>query len=886
MKIVDVHFLAGRNIYSHRSVMRVLLNLQQWRTYQSDSVLCNQLLLTLPGLTEHYCSRRRHGGFVERLKEGTYAGHIVEHVFLELQSLSGMETEYGKTMNRNDGLTEVICEYRCREAALFLARIAVDLVMAALRGEIFEPKPFIAEARELASRHLPGPSTAAILAAARRRQIPVEPLEPGNSLYRLGTGKHQKRIMASVSEVTGCIATDIACNKPLSKIILEQEGLPIPVGLVARSPQEAQQAAKKIGFPLAVKPDNGNQGKGVSLQVRTPADLIKAFHVAAAYSPAVLVEKYLSGRHYRLLVVGRTMVAAALRIPAHVTGDGLHSIGQLIERENQNPLRGDGHDKPLTKIIVDNAVESVVAKQGLNLSSVPFRDQQVWLRENDNLSTGGTAIDVTDRVHPLQAELAVRAVRAIGLDIGGVDVVMADISTPPAGQCGAIIEVNAAPGLRMHLFPSKGEKRDVGQHIVDFLFPSGTPSRIPVFSVTGTNGKTTTARLLDFAMRRHGLESGLCCTDGIYHNGNLVRKGDMTGPAGAKAVLGNRDIDVAVLETARGGIVRRGLGYDRADVAVICNIREDHLGQDGIETMDDLVHAKSLIAEAVYASGSVVLNADDYYVNEITVTCWSEVIYFSMQDGNIAVCRHLGKGGRAVFVRRGMILAAQGSRTIPVGRVREFAVTLGGRASHQTENLLAAIAACWGYGLSPRQAGLYLRSFAASFSDNPGRANLYQVGNFRVLVDYGHNADGIGKIGMLARKLKFNRLIGVMGVPGDRSDELIVSAGRTAAGYFERLIIKEDDDLRGRKSGDVAKLLLHGATEAGLAADKITLEHDERTAVQSALAMARDGDLVVVFYEKLDSVLGEILKRHSAECPFGNHENVSSNRLGTSVMLP
>jgi cyanophycin synthetase len=885
MKIVGVHFFPGRNIYSHRPVMKLLLNLHPWETRRSDPNFCRLLLKILPGLADHHCSRRSPGGFVQRLMEGTYPGHVVEHVFLELQSLSGMETEYGKTVNRNDGLTEVICEYRCREGARFLAGAAVDMVKAALTGEALDPEPYIREARLLADRYLPGPSTAAILNAARKRQIPVERLDFESSLYCLGTGKYQKRIMASISEGTGCIAADVACDKPLTKKILEHHGLPVPPGRVARTVREALQAAAVLGYPLAVKPHNGNQGKGVSLYVQTASQLRQAFRNAAVFSPVVLVEKCLQGENFRLLVVGRTMVAAARRIPAHVIGDGVHCIGQLIEMENENPLRGEGHSKPLTKIVADKTVIGVLAQRGLTLQSIPPQGLPVFLRENDNLSTGGTAVDVTERVHPYQAELAVRAVRAIGLDIGGVDLVMEDITAPPDGQEGGIIEVNAAPGLRMHLFPREGKTRDVGQRIVEMLFPPGKPCRVPVFSVTGTNGKTTTARMLDYAMRQHGLESGLCCTDGLYHNGRQLQKGDLTGPSGARAVLGNRDIDVAVLETARGGIIRRGLGYDMADVAIICNVREDHLGQDGIETMEDLLQVKSLVAESVYSNGKVVLNADDIHVNELASRCWAEVIYFSMQAGNITVCRHLGKGGRAIFVRRGIILAAQGNNTVPVGRVRDFAVTLDGRANHQTENLLAALSACWGYGLTPRQAGNYLRSFAARASDNPGRSNLYQVGKFRVLVDYGHNPDGIKKTGILARKLRPNRVIGVVGVPGDRSDDLVIMAGRAAAQHFDRLLIKEDQDLRGRRSGEVAELLVRGAADSGYPAENITVETDEKKAVQTALAEAGEGDLVVVFFEKLEPVLGEILTQNSTEYTRSAGENMKDGGCSDSIML-
>ena len=860
MNIREIQFFAGRNIYSHRPVMKMLLDLGERRLYCTDSIFAARLLAMLPRLAEHFCSRRYSGGFVERLEEGTYLGHVIEHVFLELQSMAGMEAKYGKTMNRDDDLTEVICEYICRQAVRGLALAAIRVVAAALNGDTVNINKSVAKARKTALRFLPGPSTEAILQAARRRGIPAQQLAEGSSLYRLGTGKYQKRIFASISEGTGCIAVEIAGNKPLTKNILEQHGLPVPPGIVVRSKNEACRAARFLGFPVVVKPDNGNQGKGVSLEICSNNEVVKAFEAAAVYSSTVLIEKYLSGRHYRLLVVGGELAAAAERIPAHVFGDGLQNIFQLVQQENKNPLRGEGHEKPLTKLKLDSAALALLAKQGLSLTCVPKPGQQVWLRKNDNLSTGGTASDVTDLVHPLQAQLAVRAASAVGLEIAGVDLIMQDISAPPESQHGAIIEVNAAPGLRMHLYPSQGEKRDVGQKIVELLFPPGTICRVPVFSVTGTNGKTTTARMLEFALRRHGLSPGLCCTDGIYFKGQLMQKGDLTGPAGAETVLANPAIDVAVLETARGGIIRRGLGYDRADVAVICNLREDHLGQDGIETMAELAHVKSLVAEAVYSTGTVILNADDGYVNDFAAVCWAEIIYFSVQADNMLMRRHLSNGGRAVLVRQGAIVAAEGERVLLMGRVREFAVTLGGKAIHQVENLLAALAALWAYGLAPRQAGQYLRDFATSLLDNPGRTNFYHVGGIRILVDYGHNADGILKLGHLARKLKAGRVIGVVGVPGDRCDLLIELAGKAAGHCFDYLIIREDQDLRGRQPGEAEKLLLGGALAAGMARESIFLQREERLAVKKAISIANSGDMVVIFYEKLEQVLAEIVQ--------------------------
>ncbi|MBS4023605.1 MAG: cyanophycin synthetase [Dethiobacter sp.] len=862
MKIKDICFFTGRNIYSHRPVMRLRLDPEQWRSFRTNEhpFFVEKLVELLPGLSDHYCSRGRPGGFLERLIEGTYLGHVIEHVCLDLQQQAGVGTDYGKTMSAKGGLVDIICEYRCRQAADLLGRTAVAVVNSLLAGSEPDFKEAVSLAKRLAAEHLPGPSTAAILAAAHKRGIPVQHLAEGASLYRLGSGIYQRRISASISDTTACIAVDIAGNKQLTKKLLREHGLPVPCGEVVYSLDKALAAAQELGYPVVMKPDNGNQGKGVSLNINSEAEVETAFARAAQYSSGVMVEKFLPGRNYRLLIVDNTLVAASERIPAHVIGDGQSTILELIAQANSNPLRGEGHEKPLTRVTVDEITGTVLAKQGLSLGSVPLRSRLVWLRESANLSTGGIAYDVTDKVHPLQAELAVRAAQIIGLDISGVDLVMDDISTPPMIQCGGIIEINAAPGLRMHLFPTEGKKRDVGQKIVDMLFPAGKPCRIPLFSVTGTNGKTTTTRMLEYVLRKNGFFTGMCCTDGIYINGTKVRQGDLTGPTGAGNVLGHPQVEVAVLETARGGIVRRGLGYDKADVAVITNIRADHLGQDDIETMDDLFHVKSLVAEAVYASGTVVLNADDPYVCDLTARAWSDIIYTSTQNENIIVRRHLGKDGRAVFIRRGTIIAAQGYRAVIVGRVRDFAVTIGGKATHQVENLLSALAACWGYGITPRQAGFYLRKFAVNPEDNPGRANLFDLGYCRVLVDYGHNADGIGKTGELARKLRPQRSIAVVGVPGDRSDELVIEAGKAAGLYFDYLYIKEDSDLRGRIPGETASLLAQGAACVGFDRQKIVMAENEQAAVRAALGSASRGDLIVIFYEKLEPLMSELVQ--------------------------
>ena len=768
--------------------------------------------------------------------------------------MAGVGMEYGKTYTGNGCIVEIISEYRCREAAEILAKTAVELVYALVLGKDFDLDMDLDAARKAAARYLPGPSTAAILSAAQKRAIPFQLLERGSSLYRIGTGKYQKRIIASISEGTGCIAVDIASCKGLTKKLLRQQG--------CRSRRRngpfcgrSCGSCRRLRFPVAVKPDCSNR-EGVFLNLNSCREVEKAFKLAAAVSMPVIVEKCLPGRHYRLLIVNGSLAAAAEKFPAQVVGDGKKSIAELIAEENKNPLRGEGHEKPLTKIPFDKITEEVLERQGLTAGAVVPAGQKVLLRESANLSTGGTACDVTEYVHHRQAELAVSAVKIIGLDIAGVDIIMEDISRPPAGQIGGIIEVNAAPGLRMHLFPAKGRKQDVGDKIIDYLFPPGKPARVPVFSVTGTNGKTTTARMLEYALRHHGLQTGMCCTDGFYVNGILIKEGDLTGPSGANAVLGHPGVEVAVLETARGGIIRRGLGYDRADVAVILNIRADHLGQDGVETAADLLHVKSLVAEAVYDTGTVVLNADDPHVHELAERVWTPIIYFSMQEDNITVRRHLGRG-RALFLQRGMILAAQGNRVVLIGRARDLPLlTAAGPGIRQ--KIFYRLSQHAGLWHVPAAGSFYLQKFASSPCDNPGRGNLYRIGDIKVLVDYGHTPDGFVKTGSFAKKLKAKRILAVVGVPGDRGDQLIMAAGQAAAQVFDYLFIKEDEDLRGRRPGEVAALLKKGAVAAGKDVFFISVFRTEREALQAALNAALPGDLVVVFYENLKVIQAEI----------------------------
>jgi cyanophycin synthetase len=636
---------------------------------------------------------------------------------------------------------------------------------------------------------------------------------------------------------------------------------------VATTLPDAQAAALALGCAVAIKPCHGNQGKAVSLNLANFKEVSAAFRIAQHYDQQVLVEEYAQGRQYRLLVIGNRLVAAAERFPAAVRGDGAHTVRELVGLANQDPRRGEGHTRVLTRLSIDPAAIMVLARQGYVPDSIPPRGAPVLLRDNANLSTGGTAEDVTALVHPDNAYLAVQAALLLGLDVAGIDLVTPDIAAPVRKTGGRIIEVNAAPGFRMHLNPSGGAPRPVGQALVDYLFPPGSEANIPVISVTGTNGKTTTVRLLGHIFQLQGKSVGMTTTGGIYINTRCVCQGDTTGPSSARTVLRDPAVEVAVLETARGGILRAGLGYDLADVAVVTNIAPDHLGQDGIETLEDLFWIKSLVVEVVKKDGYVVLNADDAFAAKFARRARANLVYFSMHGNNLLVRRHLSAGGCAVFVKEGSVYFCRGEEAVRIIGLKAIRAGMGGRALHNLENALAATAAACVCGLPPVVIRHGLRTFGAELAHNPGRLMIRRLGRVTVIVDFGHNASAFRCIAEFARSLKPRRLLGVVGVPGDRGEDQIEAAGETLGATFDELFIKEDQDLRGRIPGETAGLLYQGARQAGLTPACLNLIPGETEAVLEALLCAQPGDVLVIFYEDLDGVLAVLDAVASSHTP-------------------
>ncbi len=865
MQIVDIFVYSGRNIYSHYPVIKVMLDLGAYADKTTDQLplFTDQLLSLIPTLREHYCSRSTPGGFVQRLKEGTYLGHVVEHIILELQSLAGFSVIYGKTRSTSDPkVYEIVVEYQAAAAAEEAAHQAVLIVNALLEGKTPpEVKVVVKRLQDLAAYLELGPTSQALVKAAQDRNFPVLRLDD-NSLIQIGYGAKGRRVEAALTSLTSCLAVDIAGDKSRTKNILRRSAINVPEGQLVLSEEEAVVAFRMLGGPVVIKPESGNQGKGVSLNLRTVAEVRAAYTLAQNFDRRVLVEKYILGRHLRALVINGRTVAVAERLPAHVIGDGCHNLRQLIDLTNTDSRRGEGHEKVLTKITIDPVMLMVLARRGLTFDYVPSPGEIVFLRENANLSTGGTACDVTGMVSGGIKEAAERAARVVGLDVAGVDLVVPDFAAPAAAV--TVIEVNAAPGLRMHIAPSEGTAQPVAEAIVNYLFPPGTSGRIPLVSVTGTNGKTTTVRLIAHILKGTGLKVGLTSTDGVYIGESCVWSGDNAGYRGARLLLEDPMVEAAVLETARGGLIRDGLAYDWADVGVITNISEDHLGQYGIDSLEDLAEVKSLVIEAISDHGYAVLNADDPLVASLANQTHSQIIYFSTQAGNLLVNQHIQKGGRAVYVENGMIVAQEKKDRQRVAKVGRVPITLRGRAQHHLANALAATAAVWGLGVPIALVRRGLYTFYPDLSTNPGRANLFTVGHTRVLVDYGHNVASYQSTLELARALGGRLLLGVIGVPGDRPDELIERVGQAAAG-FDYIYIKEDEDRRGRAAGEVAELLLKGVRSAGVASDRVRVILREDEALKAALADSQHGDLVVVFYEKLERVL-KVIEGTGQQC--------------------
>ena len=884
LKIIETRVYRGPNYWSYEPAIKLVVDLGVLEAFPTNLIpgFTERLLEVLPGVGQHSCSTGRTGGFAKRLRDGTWAGHVAEHVALQLQRDAGTEVGRGKTRSTGEpGHYHVVFSYAEETVGLAAGRLAVRLVNHLVeRDADFDFANEFEQLVRLAERAAFGPSTQALLDEAGLRDIPWIRLNEA-SLVQLGHGVHQKRIRATMTSNTSSLGVDIASDKKLTNELLAGTGVPVPRAEVVRSPDEAVAAAGRIGYPLAVKPLDGNHGRGVILNLTNAEAVREGYAVARSESRngGVVVESFLTGNDYRCLVIGGVLRAVAQRIPAHVDGDGAHSLAELVEITNADPRRGIGHEKVLTRISLDEESINYAAEQGFGLADVPPAGTRIFLKRTGNMSTGGISIDRTEEIHPENAEIAELAARVVGLDIAGIDFICPDIGAPVRETGGGIVEVNAAPGFRMHTNPTEGEAQYVAKPVVDMLFPPGTASRIPIVAVTGSNGKTTTARMIAHIFRGMGRKVGMTSTDGIFVDGRLIRRGDMSGPRSASTVLQNPNVEMAVFEVARGGILREGLGYDRNDVAVVLNVTGDHLGLGGINSIRQLAAVKQVLVEAVPRDGTAVLNADDPLVAAMASHCSGSVVYFSMDPDNETIRRQASRGRRAVTVEPGrngeMIVLRHGRKSMPLVWTHLLPATFEGRARMNVQNSLAAGAAAWAAGAHLHDIRQGLRTFTTTYFMAPGRLNMFELDGYRVIVDYAHNPPAVKALGEFVdrlgeptpggrRALVTGQRIGVMATAGDRRDEDIVELGTIAAAHFDTIIVREDANPRGRQRGETAALIERGV-RAGIAAGarctNVETVLNELEATRHALDMGHEGDVIVVCVDHANDVWKELQRR-------------------------
>jgi cyanophycin synthetase len=869
MRILDRSVYVGPSLYARFPVIRLELDLgqlEEWPTGRLGSGFVDALAAALPGLAEHGCSYKEPGGFYRRMREdeGTWLGHVLEHVAIELQNMAGEEVTFGKTRGAGPaGVYTVVYEYAQRDEGIAAGELGLRLLCSLLPEAIQPPGSVPAawdwqEARDefirFAQRRALGPSTAALVRAAESRGIPWLRLND-QSLVQLGHGKFQQRIQATVTSRTSHIAVELASDKEETNKILATLGLPVPKQELVQSEGQAIRAANRIGFPVVTKPYDGNHGRGISIRLTSDEEVAQGFAAAREHSRSVIVETFMEGDDHRLLVVNGELAAATRRTPGHVVGDGEHTILQLIDIVNQDPRRGVGHEKVLTRLEMDAQARKMLERAGLTADSIPAAGRTVFLRSTANLSTGGTATDVTDVIHPDNREMAERAVRAIGLDVGGVDFLSKDITESYRSIGGGICEVNAAPGFRMHVAPSEGRGRDVAAPVLDMLFPPGAASRVPIAAVTGTNGKTTTARMLAHLTKMGGYTPGLTTTDGVYIDGQRTVQGDMTGPVSARMVLADPQIDMAVLETARGGLLRAGMGVREVNVGAVLNVQSDHLGLKGIDTLEQLAELKRIVVEI--ATDCAVLNADDPLVLKMSgYTEASNICYVTMNPQHTLVREHIRAGGRACALEAGvngqMITLYDRGSHIPLLWTHLIPATLEGRAIHNVQNAMFAAVMAFSLGIKLDAIRQGLRTFDSTFYQAPGRMNVFSEHPFKVLFDYGHNAHAVGMLSDLALRLDVTgRRIVVLAGPGDRRDEDLVAIARAVAGRFDHYICRRDDNLRGRAPDEVPRIQAQTLRAAGVPETSISIIPDEQTAIDAALRMGEPGDLLLVFADAL-----------------------------------
>ena len=851
MKIVEIKALRGPNYWSIRrgKLIQMKLDLEEMEQRPTNKIegFRENLEKILPSLYEHRCSELRPGGFFERVDEGTWMGHVIEHVALELQTLAGMDMGFGRTRGTGkEGEYYVVFDYMEEAAGLYAGKAAFKLCEAIIEGKLYDITDDIQTMRELREETRLGPSTGCIVEEAAKRGIPFIRLNK-SSLVQLGYGINQQRIRATIAGTTSCIAVDIAGDKDETKRLLEAAEIPVPKGSIIRSENELQDAIDRIGYPCVLKPLNGNHGKGATTNIINYTQALTALAAAQKYGRSVIVEKFINGFDFRLLCINNKFICAALRTPAAVTGDGQHSIQWLVDETNKDERRGYGHEKVLTQIKVDEFTKIMLDDKGYTLETIPQKGEIVLLKPTANLSTGGTSTDVTDEVHPNNIFMAERISKIIGLDICGIDIMAPNLKVPITENRGAVLEVNAAPGFRMHIEPSEGIARNVAEPVIDMLFPKENTGRIPIIAITGTNGKTTTTRLVAHIAKAAGYKVGYTTSDGVYIQNQMMMKGDCTGPASAHFVLKDPTVDFAVLESARGGILRSGLAYRNCDIAIVTNVAADHMGLGGIESLAQMAKVKSVVPETVYKHGYAILNADDDLVYDMRKQLKCNVALFSMDENNPRIIKHCKSGGLASVFENGFVTIMKGTWKIRVEKVANIPITYGGKALHNVMNTLPAILATYLYrNIKVADIKLALETFIPSATQTPGRLNMFQFKHFKFLADFAHNPAGLQLLCDFVGKMDGSPKVGIISGTGDRRDEDIRELGEISAKYFDEIIIRQDKHLRGRTAENIVELLIEGINTVKDREIPVTVILNEKEAIMHAYNTAKPGSLITI----------------------------------------
>ncbi|HSN48713.1 MAG TPA: cyanophycin synthetase [Flavobacterium sp.] len=868
MEIIEIKVMRGPNLWSgyRKKLIVMKLDLGAWEQRPTDTIdgFGEALALLIPSLKSHRCSEEHKGGFLERVRRGTWLGHVVEHVALELQSLAGMPCGFGRTRSTNvKGIYHVVFSYTTERAGKYAAKAAVDLVESLLNQSDFNLDEALQELQRLYRREKLGPSTFAIVQEAVRRNIPYTRLN-SSSLIMLGQGCNQKIICASIASTTSSVAVDLASDKEDTRNLLSQSYIPVPEGILIDDITELEEAVAEIGFPLVTKPINGNHGRGITTRITTLEQATRGFHEAQKISEDVIVERYIKGTDYRFLVINYKLAAVAKRTPAMVTGDGTSTIEELINETNRDARRGEGHENALTKIELDDATQFILAEKNLRPDSVLPIGEILFLKDTANLSSGGTAIDVTDIVHPDNIFLAERTARLMNLDICGIDIMAEDVTVPITEKNGAVLEVNACPGLRMHLSPAEGTARNVAAPLLDMLYPDNAGGRIPIVAVTGTNGKTTVTRLIAHLAQAAGHHTGYTTTDGIYIDGTAVCYGDCSGPGGSATVLRDPIVDFAVLECARGGILRAGLGFDNCNISVVTNVTDDHLGLNDIDNVEQLARVKAVVAQSTFDNGTAILNADDDLVYQMKNNLDCNIALFSMDANNERIKKHCSEGGLAAFIENDYFMISKGEWKTRIAAVNEVPLTFSGTCEFMVKNILPALLAASISNFSFEAITSGLQSFIPSPSLTPGRMNIFQFRNFRLMVDYAHNTDGYIQMKKFMEQVSASRKTGIISATGDRRVEDIKNIGRYSAQMFDEIIIRHDRDNRGRTTEELSQFLSEGVREVN-ADINIRVISDEIASIQYAIDNAKTGEFIFVCADDIQNTLAYVQEQVDKE---------------------